>query len=294
MKTLSDLLTEHIDVTNDTSTANTARATRRMNQAQKMICGKKEYFWLKKDYTFLTQASVAAYQLPIRFRRVSSVRIRIGTLDYQINEIADPIIFDSLKGSNGSTYTSDYPRFYHVREDQILFDCNLSTAGNTVYIEGIARPKDMSLLDYATGTVSVTSGSKTVTGSGTSWAASNAKAGAWIIIDLEAYQIAAVGGTTSITLIKSYEGVTASGLSYKIGDAPIIPEEFQDILWMSSAKDFIGIKKVDTKAYSIMKAEYLEIMNALESSTNSATTENVWSRRKIYDNNPNDYPRDIG
>jgi hypothetical protein len=69
---------------------------------------------------------------------------------------------------------------------------------------------------YTTGTVTVTNGSPTVTGSGTSWAA-NVRQG-WVFQgpDGRAYQVLAVNSNTSITLARNYAGSTLAGQQYDL------------------------------------------------------------------------------
>lgn len=74
---------------------------------------------------------------------------------------------------------------------------------------------------YSTGTVSVTNGSATVTGSGTSWAA-NLAAGDFICLrglGKGYYEIQSVDSDTQITLTSNYAGTTESGQSYYAGGA---------------------------------------------------------------------------
>lgn len=66
---------------------------------------------------------------------------------------------------------------------------------------------------YSTGTISVTRGSKTVTGSGTSWLA-NVTANHKIKIDGLPYDITSVDTNTQITLANKQFGQTQAGLSY--------------------------------------------------------------------------------
>ena len=74
---------------------------------------------------------------------------------------------------------------------------------------------------YATGTVSVTNASATVTGSGTSWTA-NLKAGDLIHVGDAAqtdptatwYEVETVDSNTQVTLTAAYQGATASGAAY--------------------------------------------------------------------------------
>lgn len=75
---------------------------------------------------------------------------------------------------------------------------------------------------YRTGTVAVTSGSRTVTGSGTLWAVTVSPGDEFTICDANAlptggrYEVDTVNSNTSITLVQNYQGSTASGLAYAI------------------------------------------------------------------------------
>jgi hypothetical protein len=67
--------------------------------------------------------------------------------------------------------------------------------------------------NYLTGTVTVTKGSKTVTGAGTSWLA-NADAGMIFSSALGVSVVDSVNSDTSITLTREWEDATAAGASY--------------------------------------------------------------------------------
>ena len=76
--------------------------------------------------------------------------------------------------------------------------------------------------DYTTGTVTITQGSTTLTGSGTAWATNNAfsvnnaRVGGKVVINggTEVYTVSAVGGNTSITLTSRFTQSDVSGGSY--------------------------------------------------------------------------------
>lgn len=69
---------------------------------------------------------------------------------------------------------------------------------------------------YSTGTVATATGSKTVTGSGTTFS-TNADAGMLFQVGNErVYTVASVDSNTQLTLRDNYEGSTASGLSYAV------------------------------------------------------------------------------
>lgn len=69
---------------------------------------------------------------------------------------------------------------------------------------------------YKTGSVAVTNGSATVTGTGTGWA-SQVKAGDLFTLNRDRfYEVASVASNTSLTLAETYAGSTASGQSYAV------------------------------------------------------------------------------
>jgi hypothetical protein len=79
--------------------------------------------------------------------------------------------------------------------------------------------------DYSTGTVSVTQGSASVTGSGTSWSA-NVDAGMLLsVAGGEVYVVQSVGGNTALTLDRPYLGATAAAQAYtlkRLGTAAVV------------------------------------------------------------------------
>ncbi|MCQ0987557.1 tail fiber domain-containing protein [Jiella marina] len=73
---------------------------------------------------------------------------------------------------------------------------------------------------YATGTVSVGSGSTTVTGSGTAWVANGVQAGDYFAANGLTARIAAVNSNTSITLARGWPGTALSAGDYEIRFTP--------------------------------------------------------------------------
>lgn len=67
---------------------------------------------------------------------------------------------------------------------------------------------------YTTGTVTVTQGSKTITGSGTTWTSSMVPGFIWV--GGYPYEINTVNSATSITTYTAYQGSGASGASYSV------------------------------------------------------------------------------
>ncbi len=69
---------------------------------------------------------------------------------------------------------------------------------------------------YRIGTVAVTNGSKTVTGTGTAWVGNVQPGDAWVGPDGGYYEVDVVASNTSLTLVENYAGTTASGAAYKV------------------------------------------------------------------------------
>lgn len=69
---------------------------------------------------------------------------------------------------------------------------------------------------YSTGTVSIGSGSTTLTGSGTAWATSGVRPGDWLHLAGLSVRIATVDSATQITLARAWPGSTQSAVAYDI------------------------------------------------------------------------------
>lgn len=88
-----------------------------------------------------------------------------------------------------------------------------SFGGVTIAFTGPYSIKASGSSPYSTGTIALTPGSATVTGTGTSWS-SNLTSGHKIKINGLPYQIANVSSDTSLILTEKYVGAPVSGLSY--------------------------------------------------------------------------------
>ena len=69
---------------------------------------------------------------------------------------------------------------------------------------------------YRTGTISVSNGSTSVTGSGTAWVGVVRKGDALVAPDGRSYEITSVNSNTSLTLGSAYQGSSASGSEYAV------------------------------------------------------------------------------
>ena len=128
---------------------------------------------------------------------------------------------------------------------------------------------------YKTGTVSVTNGSATVTGSGTLWLA-NVSAGDRFKVKAinTTYEIASVDSDTQITLNVNWEGATLIQQNYQINidrttnyDFPKIIDEDEDWQYWWT----LALRDIDTKLKDV--CERIETRaTTTSSSTTSSTT----------------------
>ncbi len=73
------------------------------------------------------------------------------------------------------------------------------------------------MAQYITGTVAVTNGSATITGTGTEWTTLSTPLSFKLDTDgAPVYQVGSIGSDTSITLSSNYAGSTASGEDYQL------------------------------------------------------------------------------
>lgn len=182
---------------------------------------------------------------------------------------------------------------------------NAVTAGNTITFNYQIRVPDLTFGDYATGTVSVTNGSTTVTGLGTSWLATYlASAGSvknlnlWMqfappLGDGNWYQVDSISSATSLTLLNTYQGASSSGMSYAIGQMPLLLEDYHDLLaYRPLAIYFSSIVK-DTDKAKLYRELLIEGTERLDSYAGSKALQ-VNLRGAINTINGNLYPMNIG
>jgi len=144
--------------------------------------------------------------------------------------------------------------------------------------------------DYSTGSIAVTNGDETVTGTGTLFT-TYLKAGNKVQINGKWYAIASITDATHFELTKKYQGVTQSGITdYKAADVPIIPEDFQSWLWKRYCEEFYT-KNKDTDKRAIYQQMRLEAFDNLKRFSSSNSTSNVWKNGGVTLRDPYKFPR---
>lgn len=248
--------------------------------------------------TAIGVGGVQFYRLPPNYSKLKDVTITVGNLKWTLSEIRSREEWDAL---NVFPYYADIPANYFIYPGgdhgaQLGIWPIPSTTGNTITFNYKLRVPDLSIADVTAGTVTVSNGGTTVTGSGTSWtpSANIANESRWIQIAQTAgdnlwYQIYSIDSTTSLTLYQPYQGISVAGGTYTIGQMPLLPEDFQDLLlWKPLVHYYTSIKS-DPKRREEYEDTYNKKIALLNEYSGSNTVQVNLSPRSL-GRNPNLYP----
>lgn len=257
--------------------------------------------------TSVSAGGVQFYPLPPNYSKLKDVTITIGNLMWTLNEVNSREAWDRL---NVFPYFADIPNNYFIypggdRGPLLGIWPIPSTTGNVISFNYKFRVPDLSLDDYSTGTVAVTNGGLTITGSGTSWRVTtnpqlesrwiqiNSNATAANSGDSEWYQCRSVDSATQITLFQPYQGTSVTAGTFTLGQMPLIAEDFQDLLpWRALVYYFSSIVDNPKKA-----AEFQELYDqkmALLNEYSSSNTINVNLSPRGMGKNPNIFSQNFG
>lgn len=209
---------------NNTNSTVLTNADNWINDAQRIFITETNGYFLEASATDTTVASQQNYDTPYNYEKMDSITITIGDFIYPIKEITDRHVWNDINLNSGTT--ADPPEYYFINAGQVYFWPAPSTAGYTITFYYKKLVRNLSNADYTTGTVTLANGSTAVTGSGTTFTAG--MVGRYLKGDNDGfwYEIASFTDATNITLDKEWQGTGASGLSYTIGEMPVIPEAF--------------------------------------------------------------------
>lgn len=236
MRTTSDYTADFTNFTNNTSTANATLGLKLVNDAMRYLVG--VFFFNEASYTVPggTVASQQGYTLPFNNKQVINTTVLIGSVLWQPTEVSTRRAFDAL---NVIPFVNDFPQYYYIYNNQLLLWPTPASNADPITINYKRRLRDLSVVNYTTGTVTVTNASTAVVGGGTAWTTN--MAGRWLNVPLttsnattgddEWYQIASVTDATHLVLNNQYQGGTATSVAsgYTIGEVSILPEDFQDL-----------------------------------------------------------------
>lgn len=245
MKSFQGLYTDFGTISENVATATTTFAKGMINTTQELVLAYGPWPFLEFTGTEDTVDGQNYYQLPSNLRKLTSLIVTSGTIDYRPRPVEDPTFWEYLQSL--STSESDVATHYYREGNLVRIYPTPASDGNTITMRGRKRWRDLVSADYTTGTIAaMTNGDETVTGTGTPvWTSLKPVAGKWLRPtptsgdgDYHWYEISSITSITELELVKQYEGETFTGktVAYSAGDFSIMPGEYHDLmLWRSLA-----------------------------------------------------------
>lgn len=320
MKTLTQLVGATTDTTGATypdsfaalsqnfSAANIALGKALINNQHRYLLQK--YFSNETTYTTSTVSQQQVYKLPANFSKLKTLTITIGVLKWTPTEIQSREEWDKL---NVFPYYADIPSHFFVypggdSSAQVGIWPIPSTAGNTITINFKYKVPDLTFADYSTGNITTaTVGSTAITGTSTAWLTTGGYPAAdvsFLNLNLRIdppygdglwYQIKSFTNATTLTLVSPIQNapsITASS-TYTIGQAPLLMEDFHDMLVYGALKTYFSTKVQNQIKYSEFKEMYEEKQKLLDEYSGSNVVQVNLSRRQQF-RNPNLYGQTFG
>lgn len=289
MLTFYNLYQTYKTITKDDTAANVTLGKLLINDTQKNICGSGSFTFLNDVWYNPSITNQGTYRLPHNYRPSGLVSLYVinGTTKYIPIEEPSVENFDRL--SSVVSYSS-YPERFNIFGDYISYYPYPSDTNWEIYLKYKKQALEMSADDYTTGTISITQNTSLVTGSGTTFTSLmvgrflKCPDGLW-------YEIAAYNSAISLTLAKTYEGVTFTGSTYTIGEIPIIPDGFQLMLIYPALEHYFMIKGEESRSIFYKNLYDADLRN-LKSQFLSDSTQQV-IRKSTDFKNPNDYPLNL-
>lgn len=237
INTPTDLVHYWGSLTQNTSQENLTLGKTMIQDAYRYLLQK--YYFNETSYSIQTVSNQQKYKFPYNYSILKDLTITVGQLRFTPKVILTREQWDNV---NFLPYTADIPQYIFIYDGNVEIFPIPSTTGNTITFNYKFRVPDLSMQDYSTGTVNVTNGSPTVTGTSMTWitnylpsAGSVLKMNLWIRLprpkgDNEWYQVLSIDSETSLTLVQPYQGITTTNAPYTIGQMPVILEDFHDLL----------------------------------------------------------------
>lgn len=281
MKSYSTLRTLFGTLSNNAETNNLALGVELMNDEIKRICSKRDWPFLQTSRTMSTVDGQQEYVLPADCDIPTNVTVTIGTTKYVPSEVPNRQFWDKL--TQMTTFESNFPQYFYIYEGKMnLFPIPASALTDGMTINYRKKVVDLSVADYTTGTVSITTATSTVTGSGTTFTA--AMVGRYIKFtsgDGQWYKILTYTDATHIVLETTYLGTTLSGSAFTIGEMSPLPDAYQDLPLWGALATFYGTINVDVKRADRFLAKYNDLIVQLEHEYGTKTTD-----PSLHDNRP--------
>lgn len=241
--TYNDILAQHlrnIGKSGSTDATIIADFQYSLGQRYQLALANLQSYVNQSPQTASTVADQQYYSNPVGTVSIAGITVTVGSVQYVLDPVYGQRQWDLLNALQ--IQPTAIPQFFFARE----YDFGIWPIPQDVYtitFNGFNRDRDLTVVDYTAGSVAVIAGSTTLTGTSTTF--TPAMVGRWFsITDTNNtgqgywYQVATYSSPTVLVLATNYAGSTGSGLSYRIGQAPNIPDEGHSVFADGTAADF--------------------------------------------------------
>lgn len=267
------------NLVNNTDSTVLTLADTLINQKTKVILTARNWWFLEKSFTSLTQASVQFVPISGQIDRlVGQPYVTVSSRRYTPKEAPSRAFWDQL---NFTSFVSDIPEWYFLYAGQLGLFPTPATASNVITFIAKQKVRDLNIADYTTSTISTVATvgtTTTVTTTAGVWHSgmvgrfiriTDGNAASTVSGDHEWYEIATVPSATTLTLTNPYGGtaIAAASAAYAIGQMSIMPEAYDELpIFMALQTYFTSVEPNTNKAtfyaaqakdlYDQMKADH--------------------------------------
>ncbi len=230
-----------------------------LGQRYQLALAKMVNYKTTKSYAITTSANQQVYPFPPGLVQIEGGYITVGSVNFPLRPIDALYNWEQLNAI--MIQASALPQFYFVKQDSFeIWPVPQATYTGKIYYR--FRDRNLSIADFTSGTITLTSGSNIVSIAGSTF--TSAMVGRWLTVTDTTvpgqgywYRIIGYTDSTHITL-GANDGVTAtpwnnatvSPASYRIGETPEMPEEMHVILAWGTAADYYGSMQKDKDAFA--------------------------------------------
>lgn len=233
-----------------------------INQGLRLFKNAARRYWTRKEHSTALVSGQQYYQLAPDTVRTTEVRVNSNGLDFPVNQVDSEAMWNRINIIPAMTI--NLPMYYFIRgNNEIgLWPIPSQNVGAGLVVSYEPRLVDMVSDDVTGGTVTVTNGSTTITG--TAGVFTSNLVGRWFSVndgsDGNWYQVGTFTNSNTIDLTNYFVGQSESTTAYAIGPVPDIPEDYQLGLVYYAAYNFF-LKRKDEGTAVNYKALFEDLLN---------------------------------
>lgn len=273
MLTWTDLQTKAVRQCRDTTSGTLTQLQQDMNTSYHLFNAKlSRYFSRKQQFADIVENQYV-YQTPLDAVRVTNITFTVGSGNGAYKQVLKEIRSeDEWRVITAYQYGSNWPEFYIMLGNDQFQVWPTPTQSVTQGIRFVYQQQDNDLTiqdltsTSTSATVTVSNGSTLVTA--TSGIFATYMTGLQFQLtgtnDLSWYEIIAVPSATTLTLKSAFIGLSGSALPWRIGQTPIIPQEYHDSLTHYALSLFYSSKGDEARANDHMTIYNNAVAQAIE------------------------------